>query len=86
MSEQVTKYQYIDEDGDIHRFNYIARFCRCANSCEDDEIELFDSFDPPNSSPYRLQNICGSEMKCFLQDLIDFGVAAGKITEVQNEK
>ena len=67
MSERVESYTFIDEEGERANFNYISRSCMCSMDCYADEIELFED---GSTIPYRLK-IEGSEMKYFVQSLID---------------
>lgn len=87
MGERVTKYEYADEDGDIHTLHHVERWCRCSGNCEDNSLEYFDPLDgpavyKPNVLPYNVQ-IVGSEMKGAISDLIDMALLSGKLTEVK---
>lgn len=87
MSERLTKYEYVDEDGDIQTLHHVERWCRCSGNCEDDALEYFDPLDgppvyKPNELPYNIK-IEGSDMKRVISDLIDMAVASGQLTKVE---
>lgn len=91
MGEQATRYQYKDEDGDVHVIEHIERWCKCAGgNCEDDALCYFDPFDgapvrQPNVIPYNIK-IEGSEMKYVISDLIEMALASGKLTKVEEDE
>lgn len=91
MGQETTKYQYTDEDGDVHTIHHVQRWCRCASgNCEDDTLEYYDPFDgppvkQPNVLPYHV-TMQGTEMKYVISDLIDMAVASGQLTKVDEDE
>ena len=80
---KVDTYKVYDEEGDlIYVAKYIHNPCHCVNSCNADELELYEPDE--RGPPYRLK-IEGSEMKWLIGGLLDGDYVAEKTSEALDE-